>query len=710
MNVSRRLEWLLLAALAAIALFLRCYFLSADPPVDLSYSTGVLTDPAQYTSFARNFVLWGSFNPLHDYRLVLFLKSLTTIVSFLVFSVLGTGYLQSNIVALLFSFPAIIFIYFAVRKLSGNLAALFFMALLAFDYNQIFFGRYPFLENSLIFGVSLSFLILVYSKKPAPSALAGVILGGGIFFGKTIGIIFMFPVVCFGLFEYFFKYRSDFKRFMLRHGLFWAGFLVVLAFWYFYSYRPMANSVEGYLEEQALGLYGAPDGLKSIWFFLYKYATFGATSKLFQRMPVAALLAWFFIALFFKKAVTKSGWEKNLSGWAPGLIFLIAWIIAAYGSLMIWNYRPLRYQTLVIYPAYALAGVALSQLWNARGRLFKDYISPIYAPALYFLLLPPVFQLISFSYRGSVNTSTFYDFEAAMFVVSALIAAAVFSIHLVYKRGLALPGRGILAGVAIVFLGVGIIPNLLHYVRWTGEASFTSEAAAKDLATIVSPEAVLSGPYAARLTQDNRLLNLIHMFGVASVDTAFFRRYPVTHLLVDKPNYEAALKQYPEIMKKASLVTEYRITSRMILVYRIAGLTGNIQADNYIFSDYEKSRYYLSKGVMDSSDFYMRRYLGNCPENLSGNLTYGAAQFERGNMNEAGKYYNRALNFSPTDFHLRYKLGEFYIKMYEITSDSGYFEKAQRQFDLAEKYNNTSVMLKNIISKLMSTKDTLSIE
>ena len=138
MNVSRRLEWLLLAVLAAIALFLRSYFLSADPPVDLSYSTGVLTDPAQYTSFARNFVLWGSFNPLHDYRLVLFLKSMTTVVSFLVFSVLGTGYVQSNIVALIFSFPAIIFIYFAVRKLSGNLAALFFLALLTFDFNQIF--------------------------------------------------------------------------------------------------------------------------------------------------------------------------------------------------------------------------------------------------------------------------------------------------------------------------------------------------------------------------------------------------------------------------------------------------------------------------------------------------------------------------------------------------------------------------------------------
>lgn len=710
MNVSRRLEWALFGLLTGAALFVRCFMLSADPPVDLSYSTDVLTDPAQYTSFARNLVLWGTFNPLHDFRLVLFLKSLTTAVSYAVFALIGTGYVQSNIVALLFSFPAIIFLYFTIRKISDNLAALFFLAFMAFDYNQIFYGRYPFLENSLAFTASLALFIMVCTRKLIFSFAAGVVMAAGIFFGKMVGILFIFPVLCFGLFEYFTEYRSQLKKFLVRHGCFWAGFLGVLIFWYLFSYRPMANSVGGYLQDQALGLYGAPDGLKSVEFFLYKYATFGATSKLFERMPVAAFLAWFTLALFFFRAVSKSGWREELPRWAPGLIFLVAWVIAAYGSLMIWNYRPLRYQTIIIYPVYALAGLALSKLWFAIGRIGGNRLSPLFAPILYFLLLPPVFQLMAFSFASSVGMETYYEYATAMFIVSAIVAGAFFAAGQLFKKGVAFPGRPVATGLVIVFMGMGILPNMVHYIRWTGEASFTTEAAARDLPTIVSPEAVLSGPYAARLTQDNNLLNLIHMFGVANIDTAFFARYPITHLLVDKPNLEGAIEQYPNIMKRAFLVGEYRITSRPIFLYRIAGLTGNIQADNYMFSDYERARYYLSLGMMDSTDYYMQKYLEQNPDNLSGNLAFGAAQFERENMNEAGKYYNRAVNFSPTDFHLRYKLGEFYIKLYEITGDTTHLANGRREFERALLYNNTSVMLKNMISKILVTKDTVQFE
>ncbi len=701
---------MLFAILAAAALFVRGYLLSADPPVDLSYSTDVLTDPAQYTSFARNLVLWGTFNPLHDFRLVLFLKSLTTAVSYIIFSLLGSGYVQSNIVALLFSFPAILFVYFTVRKVAGNLAAVFFFALIAFDYNQIFYGRYPFLENSLIFTASLAFFIMVYSRNFLLALLAGAVMAAGIFFGKMVGIIFIFPALCFGLYEYFFEYRTNLKKFLIRHGCFWAGFLAVMFFWYIFSYRPTSGSVEGYLQAQALGLYGTPDGLKSLNFFLYKYATFGSTSKLFERMPVAALLAWSFIGLFFLKAVSRSGWKEDLSRWGPALIFFIAWVIAAYGSLMIWNYRPLRYQTIIIYPVYALAGVVLSRLWFAGGGLRVKKFPSLYAPILYFLLLPPVFQAIAFSMGPTVNTDMYYEYKTAMFIVAAIIAVVFFAAGRIFKGAIVLPGRAIMAGLIVLLLGLGMVPNLLHYLWWTKEVSFTTRAAAQDLPTIVSPEAVLSGPYAARLTQDNRLLNLIHMFGVANIDTAFFARYPITHLLVDKPNLDGAVEQYPEIMKRAFLLGEYRITSRLVFLYRIAGLTGNVEADNYMFSDFEWARYYLSLGITDSADYYMQKYLGENPNNLSGNLAWGAAQFERGNLNEAGKYLGRALDFSPTDFHLRYKLGEFYIKMYEVTGDTAHFASGRRQFEQALVYNNTSVMLKNIISKTLSSKDTLRFE
>jgi hypothetical protein len=117
--INYRTELILFFLLVALALIIRVNQLSADPPVKLSTSQDVYTDPAQYTSYARNLVLYGSFNPLHDYRLVFFLKSITNVAAWLVFSIFGVGYWQGNMVGLLFSFPTIMLLYFIVRKYCG---------------------------------------------------------------------------------------------------------------------------------------------------------------------------------------------------------------------------------------------------------------------------------------------------------------------------------------------------------------------------------------------------------------------------------------------------------------------------------------------------------------------------------------------------------------------------------------------------------------
>ena len=123
-EISHKTELILFFLLIALALTIRLNQLWADPPVNLSTSQDVYTDPAQYTSYARNLILYGSFNPLHDYRLVFFLKSVTNVAAWLVFSIFGAGFWQGNLVGLLFSFPTVILLYFIVRKVAGNLAAL----------------------------------------------------------------------------------------------------------------------------------------------------------------------------------------------------------------------------------------------------------------------------------------------------------------------------------------------------------------------------------------------------------------------------------------------------------------------------------------------------------------------------------------------------------------------------------------------------------
>jgi hypothetical protein len=705
-----KIETLAFIVVAATSLILRLNHLSADPPIGLSVSQGVYTDPPQYISFARNLVLWGSFNPLHDFRLIFFLKSAVTLVSYLIFKIGGVGYAQANLVGLVFSFPTIILFYFAVRKAAGNLAALFFLIFISLDYNQMFFGRLSFLENSMNFFAVLSFAVLIYSTRAYAFLIAGIFLGAAVFFGKIIGLIYLLPFVCFAGYAYFYSYRPDRRKFTRHFMMLAIGFAAVLLFWYFFSYRPTMTSVEGYIEDQAVGLYGAPHALKSFDNFVYKYVSFGATSNLFTRMPVPALLAWGMILLFFFRAGFAEAWKKKLFGISPGVIFMMALVLGAYGALMIWNYRPLRYQTMLIYPVCGLAGVFVSYLiggvktaLSRRGHIFFPLLLFVFSLIPIYQLLGPVYRFLGYPYHFVTAKWTLLTVSLLMTIlVGALMRFAPAS-YLSPRRRI----KNILIAAAVILT---VVPHAVKYLKWSSAPTYHTICNSRDLATVVSPEAVISGPHAAQFTQENRLMNLIHMFGVATVDSAFFRRYPITHLLLDKANAENAREQYPEIMDKASIVVRYQLPNRSVDLYRVAGATGNIQADNYQLSDFEMALYYYSNEDVAGGNEYMVSHLNKHPDNITANLVSGRVATNNAFFDEAEYYFLKTLEFSPTDFHLRFKLGEFYITMYKETQNIEFKDKAMEQFKLARKFNPDSRRLKREINDLLSGKDSIKVE
>lgn len=692
------------------ALVLRLIHLSADPPVELSTSQDIYTDPAQYTSYARNMVLYGTFNPLHDFRLVFFLKSATTLLSMVVFKVLGTGYLQANLVGLLFSFPTLIMLYFIVRKAAGNVAALFSLILISTDYNQIFYGRLSFLENSMNFFALLSFTILYFSKKNWPLILAGISLGVGIFFGKIIGMIYLLPFVCFAAYEYFYEGRDNIKKIITRYLYPAIGFLAVASFWYFFSYRPMARSVEGYIEEQAFSLYGAPDAFDSIGDFIYNYVSLGADVRLFGRMPIPAFLALGLILLFLYRIGKKENWKNRLIGFPSGAIFLITLMLGAYGALMIWNYRPLRYQTMMIYPIYGLAGMVLSRILTGASSK-RETGGYLIFPAIFFILaLTPIYQIARPIYDLSLLT-LLIEGRLLIFLSAGLILTILF---VVLKKHIIRLARNIPVyarqGVIMAIVVATIVPAGLAYIRWSAVATFTTIADSKDLAHVVSPEAIISGPYAADLTQENSLFNLIHMFGVANIDTAFFRKYPITHLLLDKSNEKVAREKYPSIMEKAPLVAHYYVGRRRANLYRVAGLTGNLNADQYQLSDFEKAMDFYTQQNADSGKYYMNLFLSRHPDNIAANFIAGTIASDLGINQDAEVLFKKAVEFSPTDFHLRYKLGEFYIRMFARTGNLDYKSRGEAEVEMARILNPTSETLASNVKALLNNEELKEIE
>jgi len=701
--IPNRAEWIAFGILIAATLLARLHHLSADPPIDLSTSQGAFTDPAQYVSYARNYILWGTFNPLHDFRLIFFLKSTTTVLAVGIFKLLGVGYWQSNVVGLIFSFSTIVLFYFAVRKIAGNVAALCFMLFIVLDYNQIFYGRLPFLENSLNFFVALSFVILLHAKRFYAFLLAGIFLGLGIFFGKIIGLLTLFPFTCFALYEYFYDYKDKLTQFIIRYGLFICGFLAIMAIWYYISYQPMSASVEGYIEEQALNLYGTPEAFQSLNKFVYNYISFGATTRLLERIIVPYFLAMSLILLFLFRAVEKGGWKNRLGGINAGTIFIIAYIVAAYGSLMIWNYRPLRYQTMMIYPICASAGIFIAYLLGQNKRegvLRSNYIFGLF---LFIIASIPIYHLLRPIFFYFDLPFHFLEIRLVLFITTVLfVIGAMLAIRFLPVKILK-PAMGIKFAFIIAVILLTIIPNIDRYLEWNSRVSFNTVNNSKDMATLLSPEAVISGPYAADFTLENKYRNFIHMFGVASVDSSIFSRYPVTHLVLDKSNEERARKDYSYIMDNAIPVTKYNVGGRDMSLYRIVGLTGNRSADQYKLSAYEMALHYF---VIDTANImqghkFMDLYLRKHPQNMSGNMTYAIMALYNRAYQDAERFYRKGAQFSPTDFRLHFLFGEFYIEVYNNTGNSDYKNKALVEFDLARKYNLGSKLLESKIKDLL---------
>jgi tetratricopeptide (TPR) repeat protein len=708
LELPPRLEIAAFLTLAIAALLLRINNLSADPPVDLTTSQDVYTDPAQYTSYARNYILYGSFNPLHDYRLVFFLKSATTLLALLIFKIIGVGYFQSNVVGLLFSFATILLSYFSVRKIAGKVAALFFLILISVDYNQIFYGRLPFLENSMNFFGVLAFAVILYGRSKGAFMTAGMFLATAIFFCKLIGLIYLFPFACYIAYDYLSVNKSPKFQFMGRYAFFAAGFMAVALFWYFFSYLPLSKSVSGYVEEQAFDLYGVPLALKSVWIFIQRYPSLGGSGDLFGRMPAASMLAWGMTLIFFYRGFRMENWRNMLYGITPGVLFFIALIVAAYGGLMIWNYRPLRYQTILIYPVYALAGIALSWLLNGDKIKAREHWSfPFFLFAL--ILIPlfnvmwPFFKLTESSFQTTSLPMIFLGVGLIMTIIILLIKKYLYGSVLIFTA----PAK---KGLVIIAVALTLALGAYRYWDWSGRATYSIVANSKDLAKVLSPEAVVSGPYAAALTIENRLQNLIQMFGVASVDTAFFRKYPITHLIMDRSNEEQAKKNYPQIMKEAVLLSHYYTGGRKVLLYRVAGLTGNLAANEYKPSGLELAMDYYLKQKSDSGHFYMKRFQLRNPDNLTANYVSGVMAFNFQFYDDAEYFLKKSVAFSPTDFHLRYKLGELYIRLADIREDEKYRRMAETEFDAARKYNPSSVLLKENVASLMSRKEAPDLE
>ena len=698
LSLSKKTEFIVLILIFAVLIFLRLYHLNADPPLKLSVSTDVYTDPPQYTMFARNFVQTGDFDPSDDYRRIVFLKSMVTVLSVIVFKILGTTIWTSHFVGFLYAFGSLFLFYLFIRKIAGVIPGIIFLILAGLNYNMIFYGRLPFLEHSMTFFAFLALVLLTYNKNTLSMILAGVSLGVGIYFGKMIGIIFLAPFTIYFLHSILI---SDNKRKAIsRAALFASGFVLILLFWYFFTYCPMQSQVSGYYDEQAVALYGFPDGLKSFDNFVEKMVDFGNDSKLFPRMQSGAILSAIFLGLVLFRFTRLKSWKENNNEIGLGHLFIAALIITFYLSLMIWNYRPLRYQLPMIYAIYGAAAIILNMMGQKWKEIENKKIPTFFYPVCFGIIVVPLYQIWN-GIADRYGWEFYYDYNKHWVAIFSMILVSLIAFIIrsnIHKKILFLPQLS--KGLAGLILLANIVFGILSYSSWADNPTFTIRDNSRDLGMMLNEGAVVSGPLAPALVQENKLGCVIHMFGVSEADPNLFQKFPITHLLLDESNEKRAKTDYPELIERAEHILTYHVGTHKARLFRIAGISGNKITDSYNLTDMEKAIDLYHKNEIGQANLLAGAYIKENPDNLSGYLTVATVAENEEPFPLAEDYLKKAIEFSPTNYHLSSKLAELYKKLFIDTGEKKYKEEGLKYFEKAITFAPTSSKLKESYREL----------
>lgn len=716
--VSGKSFYPILGIILLIALVFRTLYLDADPPMGFTKSQDFSTDPFQYVYFAKNSVDHGAANPYNDPRFTQWEKSTQNLLAVIVYALAGTGRAQGNIVGVIFNLLSILLLSLAIKNSGSRLGALIFAMLAAFDFTMICFARTPFLEASQNFWICGSIYLFSRGKEHwLFYSGAGLVCAIAAFFGKMIALFMLgtFTIVWLLLYLNETETRRDVITSAIR---FYVGFVVTTLFWLFYSYIPSRSEMSGYLSEQAIGLYGSPKALDSIGDFVWQFVSLLWEQWFFAKMPlvtVCAFVAGAGVLLYFAR---KMEGKKLFGEFNVGWVILFLWFAIGYLSLFPWNYRPLRYQTTLMFPAMALTALALGYCFEklrhrkptaAKGKpqdSGQQYRMPalIGLWAIWFLPLLALFLLRvgssagSDKFEASVRQSV-VGYGIFLLAVGALVALAFRAVgrapHRAATMGVVLSGV-----IVLIFMGY----NTVKFVNWSNVRQYSLMTADRDLGAILDPNAVISGPYAPALTQQNRLGNIMHMFGVKRVDKELFSKLPITHLVMDEGNEKRAREDYKETMDKASFVTRYFIRGVPVRVYRISGSSTNPDANQYKPSDYEKAQEFLAENNGDSAQIYFRQYLSRDIPNYSANLYVADALYSQGKYEEALEFYRKVQRFAPGDAASAVNTGNSYIAAAGATNNPAYFDSALIYLKIASNVFRQDKKLADAVAQLERRK------
>ncbi|MCK4858189.1 MAG: hypothetical protein KAT58_09490 [candidate division Zixibacteria bacterium] len=719
--LSGKRFYLILALILLCGIVPRILYLNADPPVGITRSQDFSTDPFAYVMFAKNKIAVGDANPYNDERWILYERSTQTVAGLVVYSIFGTGRAAGNLVGVILNLLAVLLVALGIKNFGSRRGAIFFTLLACFNYTLIHFSRAPFLEASQNFWLCAAFYLFSRGKDRSYFyLLAGIAAAAAALFGKFIALFAVSLYLAVWLIRYFLQ-PDQRKQIIGNAGFFYGGYLVVALFWLFFSYLPHTEEVTRYLSEQGVGLYGAPRALESVKMFFWQLGSLLWQRDFIVKLPLITTLGTIsgaaVIYSLLKRRTSRSRNQKINIGW----VILLFWVAFGLTALFPFNYRPLRYQTTLMFPLMALAGVLLGSFLTAAttrqpgGGKSKKAITPWHLGIGWAVWFFPFLCAIVMALRSmgadvanksQVLAQVQQQMQEGMLLFTLIFLGVGFGLaYLVklvvrFRRSLLPVGRYL----ALVLIVGYLIVQLYDYGSWARTRQYTLITADRDLGAVLNEKAVISGSYACALTQENRLRFIHHMFGVAYLDREFFSRFPITHLVVDAGNESEARKNYPRVMSQAHLLATYHIRGWPVKLFRIAGTTGNEEAGRYQLSDFEKARYWVDQQNNDSARYYFGRYLEADIPNYSVDLALGTKYAGEEDYPKALYHLGKVHRFAPRDFLNSLYMGYTYLNAVGKIHNPTYFDSALLYLEFAHLLVPTDKKLAETVEQLKERK------
>lgn len=552
--------WLAIAAFALIGLGLRVSDLRADPPPDLSWSFAPYTDEGLNTYSARNLVLYGTWKT--DDFLPFVIYPLPNMLVALALRLFGVGFVQLKLVSVLSGVLSILVMYLLLREAAGHLSGLLAGMGLATCYPIVMYSRLGLIETTQILFLLCAGLFWSKGlKRPGLMFFCGLFSAATILLVK-LSAVFIAPVMLtLFVWELIDRRHSSLLRHALRRAFLWfvAGTIATATIWFLTVFLPYHGEYLRYvLRHSTESPAGHPHGPMA---YLLNAFTLGMKARLLPRLLWPALIG--FAALPFLAI-----------GHHPGHRYLLLWML--FGLLMLgyMNYRPPRYEMILI--PVLLAGFAAG-----LGRLVETgSVLPASRPGIINSLLlslwfwPLATQLLL--YASSLRSFPGPGAESGLLLAGlALALVMVFGGVLLLRslpNGIAIRPRGMRIGAAVVLLFLTLRLDVGQFFSWFSNRTRNMISYSRQLDQALPDGAVVGGGWAPILLSESRKRALVVTDWANNDDP--IGRYGVTHIasLEDGPDIKQFLTLYPNLASRLEVFRRFEVRGFPLVTYWIAPL------------------------------------------------------------------------------------------------------------------------------------------